>query len=148
TGEFSDKDCTVGSTEGKYELIAGVGKGKAFKGKSTGPVAFLSKSAFGLIPVECGGSKDAGKAVMPNRVAGMTITFSHCKSVEKVTCTSPGASAGEIRTAVLAGELGYIDKSVKHVGLDLANEATPGGVLGEIECPGLFHVKSIGSVIG
>ena len=60
TGKYSNKTCTEGTNEGKYELQAGIGKAKGFKGKSVKP-AIQSKSAFGLITVHAEVGKTKAK---------------------------------------------------------------------------------------
>ncbi len=151
-GKFSDKACTVGSTEGKYELAEGIGKGKAFKGKG-GESKLRSSTPFGTeLNVTCGKFKDEGHIANvggTGYAVGVTASFSKCE-FQGEKCTTPGAKTGEIKTKMLAGPLGYINDENPEapvVGQDLASEAEPGGSLAEFNCT-IVNVHVIGSVIG
>jgi hypothetical protein len=147
-GEFSDKACSIsaGGT-GSYNLVAGIGKGKAFKGK--GGLAILHNviPGKGDIKVECQSFKDAGKVSAPSGVFGVTSTFSKCKSLG-APCSS-GAKKETITTETLSGKLGWINKGSNIAGESLFNEMTPGaGYLAQFECEGLAKVRVHGGVIG
>jgi hypothetical protein len=150
TGKYTDKKCSKEASPGeiaegkknKYELQEGIGaKGKAFKGK--GGKATLHTPAVGGV-VECKSFKDEGHIATPTTENKVVSTFTSCTSLGK-KCTSPGAKAGSIVTKNLAGELGYINKAKKEVGVLLKPES--GTVLAEFNCEGLEIVTS-GSVIG
>lgn len=149
TGKYTDKKCSKEATSGeiaegkknKYELQEGVGKGKVFKGK--GGKATLHTPAVGGV-VECKSFKDEGKIATPTTESKVVSTFTSCTSLSK-KCTSPGAKAGSIVTNNLKGELGYINKAKKEVGVLLSPET--GTVLAEFNCEGL-EIVTTGSVIG
>ncbi len=148
TGEYG-KGCTTLSKGGGYELKEGVGKGKAFKGKG-GVSKLRSSTPFGTeLNVTCGKGKGEGHladVAGAGYAVGVTVSFSKCE-FQGEKCTTPGAKTGEIRTKVLAGPLGYIDKEHTIIGQDLASEAEPGGPLAEFNCT-VINVHVIGSVIG
>ncbi len=150
TGKFTDKKCSVAAspteiTEGKknkYELQEGIGaKGKAFKGK--GGSATLHTPAVGG-EVTCKSFKDEGHVATPTTENKVISEFKTCTSLGK-KCTSPGQKAGTIKTNNLSGELGYINKAAKTVGVAL--QAETGSILAEFNCEGL-EIVTTGSVIG
>jgi hypothetical protein len=147
-GEFSDKNCSVsaGGT-GKYNLVAGIGKGKGFKGKGGEATLHNVVPGKGDIKVICKSFKDAGSVVAPSGVAKVTSVFSKCTSLG-APCTS-GKKKETIETSSLVGELGYLNKAHTAAGESLTNEAAPGsGFLAQFECEGLAKVRVHGAVIG
>jgi len=147
-GEFSDKNCSVsaGGT-GKYNLVAGIGKGKGFKGKGGEATLHNVVPGKGDIKVTCKSFKDAGSVVAPSSVVKVTSVFSKCTSLG-APCTS-GKKKETIETASLAGELGYLNKAHTAAGESLTDEAAPGsGFLAQFECEGLAKVRVHGAVIG
>jgi hypothetical protein len=142
SGHYSDKLCsTAVESGGKYELVAGVGKGKGFKGKSSQAVLHIVIPGVGDAKVECGGVKDSGNVAAPNRELRVVLAFSKCVSL--------GSPCVSFSTAPLAGELGWLDKEAGEVGISLSNEAAPGsGLIAQIECPGLVKVRIHGAFIG
>lgn len=149
-GKFTDKKCSVAATPeqeaagkvNKYELQEGIGtKGKAFKGK--GGAATLHTPAVGG-EVTCKSFKDEGHVATPTTENKVISEFKTCTSLGK-KCTSPAAKAGTIKTKNLAGELGYISKAGKTVGVEL--QAETGSILAEFNCEGL-EIVTTGSVIG
>jgi hypothetical protein len=146
TGKYTDKNCTEfnAKSEGKYELKAGVGKGKAFKGK--GPAAVLHTPAVGG-EVTCKASKDEGFNTL-NGQEKVKVTFTGCASLGK-TCNSVGAKSGEIKTNPLSGTLGYISAAGPKVGVSLTGEA--GKPSAEFACgtgAGSLNIVTTGAVIG
>jgi hypothetical protein len=148
-GEFSDKACSVGAEgKGSYNLVAGIGKGKGFKGKGGEAVLHNVIPGKGDIKVVCASFKDAGSVVAPSGVAKVTSTFSKCKSLGS-PCKTEGGKKETITTNSLAGELGYLNKAHTAAGESLTNEAAPGsGFLATFECEGLAKVRVHGAVIG
>jgi type 1 fimbria pilin len=145
TGEFSDKNCSVAAAGGKYLIKSGIGKGKKFKG--TGKTSTLhNKGPFGDNAVKCTSSKDEGEIQAPNIEKNVKVVFKGCTGLAH-PCTSAGAKSGEIKTGPYKGELGYISKPGKVVGVDLNNETTPGGVMAEFSCV-IVNVQVVGSAIG
>jgi hypothetical protein len=148
-GEFSDKNCSVsaGGT-GKYNLVAGIGKGKGFKGKGGEAILHNVVPGKGDIQVKCASFKDAGSIVAPSGVVKVTSTFSKCKSLGS-PCKTEGGKKETITTNSLAGSLGYLNKAHTAAGESLTNEAAPGsGFLATFECEGLAKVRVHGAVIG
>ncbi len=150
TGKFTDKKCSIAATptqeaEGKvnkYELQEGVGaKKKPFKGK--GGAATLHTPAIGG-EVKCTSFKDSGSVNTPTTENNVISEFKGCTSLGK-KCNSPAAKAGTIVTNKLAGELGYINKASKNVGVLL--KAETGSILAEFNCEGI-EIVTTGSVIG
>jgi hypothetical protein len=149
TGKFTDKKCTKEATaeekaagkKNKYELQEGIGKGKQFKGK--GGSATLHTPAVGG-EVTCKTFGDTGFLTSPTTEGKVISTFSTCTSLGK-KCTSAGAKAGSIVTKSLSGQIGYINKSKKEVGVELHAEGA--GALAEFTCEGL-EIVTTGAVIG
>jgi hypothetical protein len=147
-GEFSDKNCSVAAPGGKYQLVAGIGKGKEFKGKGGKAILHNVIPGKGDIKVECASFKDAGTPVAPSGVVKVTSTFSKCKSLG-APCKTEGGKKETITTASLSGSLGYLNKAHTAAGESLTNEAAPGsGFLAQFECEGLAKVRVHGAVIG
>jgi len=149
TGEFSDKLCSApaGGT-GNYNLVAGIGKGKGFKGKGGEASLHNVIPGKGDIKVTCESFKDSGSVIAPSGVAKVTSEFKHCKSLG-APCKTEGGKNETIETKSLAGELGYMNKAHTAVGESLTSEAAPGsGYLAEFECEGLAKVRVHGAVIG
>ncbi|HEX4467240.1 MAG TPA: hypothetical protein VH025_08625 [Solirubrobacteraceae bacterium] len=143
TGKFADKKCSkpgAGKTA-KYELKEGIGKGKPFKGKG-GKATLKTPTAGG--EVICGSNTDTGRLVNSTHAGGVVVTFAGCTSIGK-KCATSGAKAGTIVTKPLQGELGYVQKSTKKVGVAL--KAETGSVEAEFSCEGLAIVVT-GGVIG
>ena len=149
TGKYADKLCSepVGGT-GKYELVEGVGKDKAFTGKGKTAVLHV-KTWLGDDTVECASSKESGKPEAPNLVREVTIHYSKCIALHENVCTSTGAKKGEIVIPGLRGELGIVKESPTEIGLRLESEAHPGveGELVKFTCEDL-EATITGGVIG
>jgi hypothetical protein len=153
-GHYTNKKCTVASkveTGGKYEFEewrvgsketgGKKGKVKAFKGKGSG----ANLEVQGQSGISCTKSSDTGIFTGPKTGEG-TATFTGCETAG-LKCTS-GSVVGEIKTNVLAGEVGYIaGKGTEHpiVGIDFKPKT--GSYLAEFHCQDL-NVKVSGSVIG
>jgi hypothetical protein len=148
TGAKLEKGCAKEGGKGGYELVEGIGKGKAFKGK--GGLAILHNviPGKGDIKVECASFKDSGKIALPDVNFGVTAEFKGCKSLG-APCQNEGGKKETIKTNVLSGKLGWLNKAGKVAGASLTNEATPNtGYLAEFECTGLAKVRVFGAVIG
>jgi hypothetical protein len=149
TGAYSDKLCSVpaGGT-GKYNLVAGIGKGKGFKGKGGKAVLHNVIPGKGDIKVECGSFKDSGSVVAPSGVAKVEAEFKKCKSLG-APCKNEGGKKETIKTKAMTGNLGWLNKAGKIAGESLTSEAAPHtGYLAEFECEGLAKVRVFGAVIG
>lgn len=155
TGKYKNKTCSESepSGKGKYELVAGVGKGKAFKGKTAkGEEVVLDvkvpQSGSGSFEIKCASGKDAGTPVAPNLEEKVTASLSKCVFVGK-ECETKGAKKGEIKVTGLKGELGYIEEGGSpKVGVELKSEAES-GIMSEFNCEGnSVEAKISGEVIG
>ncbi len=67
--------------------------------------------------VECASEASSGEATGTNGVANVKVTFKGCTLFETISCSSEGAKVGEIVVTTLKGELGYINKAKKEVGV-------------------------------
>ncbi|HXD53238.1 MAG TPA: hypothetical protein VN618_00650 [Solirubrobacteraceae bacterium] len=148
-GEFSDKLCSVGAGgTGSYNLVAGIGKGKGFKGKGGTAILHNVIPGKGDIKVECASFKDSGSIAAPSGVFGVSSEFKKCKSLG-APCKTEGGKKETITTNKLAGSLGYLNKAHTAAGESLTSEAEPGtGYLATFECEGLAKVRVHGAVIG
>jgi hypothetical protein len=144
TGHYADRACSSAvESGGKYELRPGVGKAKPFKSERPGgqSVMHVVIPGLGELKVECGELKVKGRAAAPNLERGVTFSFSKCKAL--------GGPCSSFTTSPLAGELGWLNKEEGVVGIELANEISPGsGFIAQFECPGLAKVRVHGSFIG
>jgi hypothetical protein len=149
TGNFSDKACSVSSPgTGKYELVAGIGKGKGFKGKGGHATLHNVIPGKGDITVECESFKDSGSVAAPSAVFNVKSEFKKCKSLG-FPCKTEGGKKEVITTEALAGQLGWLDKGHTAAGESLANQAAPGsGFVATFECEGIAKVRVHGAVIG
>ena len=135
--------CKVEGAKGNHELVEGVGKGKAFKGKGTEFRKYVP--AIGDRGPFCKGiSKVVGKQTTPTVQKGVVLTFSECEAGGK-RCTTAGQKTGVVVTEPLEGTLGYVNAAEHRVGLDLAGEGGP--VMMIWSCTGLEY-EVTGSLIG
>jgi len=141
-GKWINKTCSEPEPggEGKYERMAGIGKGKAFKGK-IGVTRLDVQSPYGDDAVECTSTKGkgGGKPAAPNKEVEVFVELKGCeltlfggKTEDK--CFTEGKKEGEMKITGLSGELGYIEESPVNVGLRLESEAEPEGVFVEFNC--------------
>src|SRR4051794_19512929 len=77
TGKYTDKACSMESAtnEGKYEVLDGIGKGKAFKGSSES-LEFRQVNEKYTFLFKCEKNKISGHVLAPDKVAGVVITMS------------------------------------------------------------------------
>ena len=136
----------------RTNLVEGVGKGKGFKGKGGKATLHNVIPGKGDIKVECASFKDAGSVADAGGKGlefGVTAEFKKCKSLGGAPCKTEGGKKEVITTKVLAGNLGWLNKSGNVAGASLFNEAAPGsGYNAEFECEGLAKVRVHGGVIG
>jgi hypothetical protein len=131
TGAYTDKACSVESPghEGKYEVLDGIGKGKGFKGKMLFGGTLYGVAPPGEFNLKCKKGTISGVYVAPDKVAGVHINWSKCKtniSSERKTCV--------LSTQPLSGRLGWIDQAEGEAGLMLTSEAEPEtGLIAEIQ---------------
>jgi hypothetical protein len=109
------------------------------------PVTFTSTSGKGTLEtlggtqVTCSSDTDTGELTGANGgkdIANVVVKFNGCKeSVFNAECKTSGAAAGEIKTNVLSGEVGYIKKAAPiEVGLMLS--PTTAALFAEFNCLG------------
>jgi hypothetical protein len=152
TGSYDGKLCEEASeTEfsGKYELRAGVGKGKAFKGKG-GQAALHVTTSLGDNTVQCTSSSDGGTPALPNLQTSVVMTYKGCTMLGSKRCNSTGARAGEVAIAGLKGELvlaGESPTSAVESKLESAAHPGPGGEIAQFSCEGLQATLS-GELVG
>jgi hypothetical protein len=146
TGVYTDKTCTTEAAthDGKYELLDGIGKGKGFKGKSSSEARFSwNVPGKGEFDLECNQTKVSGRPVAPNKVADVVIAFSKCR-----TNISEFEKSCVAQTLPLSGELGWIDREAGTAGVSLSSEASPGGIITEVQgCEPEVKERWSGSVI-
>lgn len=155
TGAYSDKSCSLAGEAGKgaYELFAGVGKDKAFKGKDGfGRQMLIVVPHKAELHLECAKGQLTGVPVAPSGVKGVVIAYSKCEMLDS-PCHSEGAKKGTVHTEPLSGELGWLNESKGLAGVSLSNEASPGsGYIVRFSCefnPGeVAGFRSFGAVIG
>lgn len=145
--------------------IVGAGTASASQPKAepeggTFPVSFSGSGGAGKLEtvaeggvvrtVECEKNTSSGEINSATTVKSVHVNFTGCKASgpfgSKVSCTSPGASSGEIVTATLKGELVYIKAGSSEAGIDLKPES--GTQFAEFTCGGIQKIAVTGSVIG
>ncbi len=118
----------------------------------TGPFSktFTSTSGPGRLRavggkrVLCTAGTNIGEITGP-KAGSVTITLTGC-TLKKVPCNSPGSAPGEIVTPALTMTVGYINKAMKLVGIDLTEPS--GGLFLLFSCTSGTRVAVSGSVIG
>jgi len=141
TGRYDGKHCEEASEvegSGRYELLEGVGKGKAFKGKGGNAVLHVT-TPLGSDTVQCTSSTDSGTPALPNRETGVAIVYKGCETLGSKRCSSTGARAGEVQIGGLKGELILQEGSTSAVEVKLESAAHPGpgGEMAQFSCEGL-----------
>jgi hypothetical protein len=86
--------------------------------------------------IECESEHNTGEAVGKNKVASVSVRFRGCKLFGSAPCSN-GPEEGEIQVNPLKGELGYINKSEKKVGL-LLEPFKKGGAFALFNCAGVL----------
>ena len=143
-GYTSDK-CTAAAegSKAKYEWIPGAAKTK-----------FETKGGLGVLTsvggqtVECKTESSTGEFFEGNNkeAGNMKIKFNECQSLA-LTCSTPGAKAGELVTNAVEGVVGWENKAKKKTALELyPAHSVASGLFIEFECAGLV-VKVKGRVL-
>jgi hypothetical protein len=86
------------------------------------------------LTVECEAESNTGEAIANNKVGTVNVTFKGCKLFGTDPCNGFSEPSGQIKTNVLKGQLGWINKSKKEVGLML-EPAKKHGEFARFECP-------------
>ena len=139
SGKFSSANCVTEAAEsfkpGKFEWTAGAGAHPKFSGSGETISTF---ETGGKTKVTCLTKSNSGEYTGA-KTEKVQYAFTGCESASShVACQSSGAAAGEIRTAPLVGELGFIkdvEPTKPTVGLDLKAES--GSQFAQFECGGL-----------
>jgi hypothetical protein len=139
TGNFEDGICSKALAGGEFiRTIVAHGF------KSTGGAGTLETK--GGTKVTCKAEKqEKGEFTGDKTVAKVIITFTGCES-SGFKCNTAKAEAGEIKTNELNGEIGYLEKATKKVGLKLV--PTGGGNFAEFSCAGIVKVTVRGTSYG
>lgn len=151
-GRYDGKACQAASevqSNGKYQLLKGVGKGKAFKGKGGKAVLHVTTS-LGEDTVECTSSSDSGTPALPNLETGVVVTYKGCKTLGSKRCNSAGGRTGEIEITGLKGELTLEEESstpAVELKLESAANPGPGGEMAQFSCEGL-QATITGELVG
>ena len=93
------------------------------------------------ITIECESETNTGEQVGKNKVANISVKFLGCKVFGSAPCSN-GPNEGEITVNTLKGELGYINKASKEVGV-LLQPVTKKGEFAKFNCAGI-----LGTVVG
>jgi FG-GAP repeat len=152
TGEFSNSKCTSPATAEKhsFEWLRGPGPKRNFTTnikQTTTSIATLE--TVSKRKVICTGETGAGEYTGNKTVGNVTFNFTGCE-FGGVTCTSPSALEGELRTGILHGTLGVVKMSsegpIKNtIGMDLVPVVESGAFM-ELTC-GVATISVRGSVI-
>lgn len=115
--KFTEKECKTESVtkEGEFELE----QTELIKKGITSTSGAGTLETAGGTKVKCTADSDVGTASGTKKVVKVVVKFTGCTSTLGVKCTTEKAAAGEIITEELEGEIGYISKAAKTVGLDL-----------------------------
>jgi hypothetical protein len=120
-------------------------------------VTFVSKSGTskleaGEVAITCKESKaEKGEITSVKVVSKLVVTFTGCEAetASKLKC-KPNGETGTIKTNELQGELGYINKTAKTVGLELKPVAAAENVFVDLssKCLPLEHNAVENGIIG
>lgn len=135
TGQYSDKGCTIGAENGKYqrEEVAG---GTEFTSKTKAVTINVNGKA-----VKCKKGTDKGE-IIEQFDAESTITLSGC--TVNGNKSQPCGTAGTITTDPLTVNLFYLDEEETQVGAALIGEE---GIFAEFEC-GAESIVIEGALLG
>lgn len=144
-GGYTTATCLVASPTrtGKFNWLPGVVKAgftTALKPSTTAKLETVTK-----VKVTCKGESGSGLITGTKTVGEVVMKFTGCESKAK-KCTTAGLAAGEIETKRLEGGLGWEDKPLKKVALDLFPIGNAGPVV-EYACEGGASTTLVGSVL-
>jgi len=165
TGRYTDKTCSEeappgelregGAPEGAYEFeewaigskelkTGKLGKVKEFKSVGSPPATIEIPH---VTTVECAHTSAQGEVTGPKTLGNLEGVYTDCKA-SSLPCQN--GAAGEIKTNLLAGELGYLSKATHKVGVDIEPQAP--GPLAEFHCGNppepTLQVRLTGSIVG
>jgi hypothetical protein len=119
-------------------------------------VTFVSKSGTskleaGEVAITCKESKaEKGEITSVKVVSKLVVTFTGCEAETEGKKCKPNGETGTIKTNELQGELGYLNKSAKTVGLELKPIAAAENVFVNLssKCLPLEHNSVENGIIG
>jgi hypothetical protein len=142
-GGFTAATCLEmsGTKTGKYEWYSGVVKA-GFTTTIKEGVATLETVT--KLKVSC--KIESGKGQYgPKLVASVVLKFTGCESASQ-KCTTPGLAEGELETKKLEGTLGWQERALKKVALDLYPSGKSGPFM-EYRCVGGASTTVTGSIL-
>ena len=95
----------------------------------------------GQLTIECEAEQNYGQTSGTKSLVNISVKFTGCKAFGSTPCSN-GPIEGEIQVNALKGELGYINKAEKKVGV-LLTPATKNGEFAKFICGGI-----LGTVVG
>lgn len=152
SGVYPNKECKLPSKagKGKYIIKEGLGRDKPLKGSPSkaGPIALYVSDPLaegGVTAIICKTASVSGNYALPDFVTDVKLGLRKCSFGAYQACSSTGAAPGEIEFSMMVGEYGYTEVKPpgEHypyarvtVGLRLASESDPGGVIVQFACGG------------
>jgi hypothetical protein len=141
TSDYTESTCSGTPTEGEGGYIEVLYQPEFIpvptgaSAKFTGSDSTSALETSSTSPVDCTSSTAAGEITGATKVGGVVITYSGCSSKEGSGCTvkGSGASAGEIVTNTLDGELGEVATTEAPSGVGLLLLATSGTTFATLE---------------
>jgi hypothetical protein len=91
-----------------------------------------------IIKVECESETNNGEAVGKNKIANVSVVFHGCTIFGSAPCSN--GAEGEIKVNPLKGELGYLNKGAKEVGV-LLTPVQKKGLFAKFECAGYLETS-------
>jgi hypothetical protein len=144
-GGFTTATCmeASGTHTGKFEWHSGVVK-TGFKA-TIKPTTVATLETVKRLKVTCTGESSTGTIASAKTVAGVVIRFTGCESAAK-KCTTGALAAGELETKTLEGTIGWENKVLKKVALDLYPVGKAGPFM-EYTCTGSAPATLTGSIL-
>lgn len=136
TGAFGNNGCTTAGGEGQFEWSPRLFRTRFQTSIKAGTVKL---ETVAKVAVTCKAESGAGEYTGAKTVAGVTFAFTGCV-LQGESCTTAGATAGEIVTSPLAGALGVYMTSPEgpvtdRIGLDL-RPSSASAAFAEFTCSG------------
>jgi hypothetical protein len=155
-GEYTNSTCTTKSAKpkkGKFEILSPQFKGEGGAGvlfanyvlcvhgnqnvnelceETKGKESYSKGTITGISKIECTSENAEGELSGTKSVTNVHVVFHGCHYTSGIKCYNT-AVEGEVQVSPLVGELGYISKAKKEVGVVL-HPATAGGAFAEFEC--------------
>ena len=144
SGDFETAACgePSGAHNGEYEWDPGVGHPNFTTTLKEGRVTLETVKK---VTVTCKTENSTGEYSGTKEVASVIIRFTGCESSGH-NCTSAGLAEGEMETKELEGELGWDNRRLKKVALDLHPVGKTGTFI-EYRCVGTPPITVSGSIL-